>query len=520
MAFKITYSVLDADLTELHKLFDSALNKIKSNLGIEFPYWVGGKPYKSGELLEDRNPSNTGELLSLFHKTPVNEIEKVINEAKKAQSSWGKYSNWKRRAEILKKAADLLSERRMEIASIMALEAGKNRMESLGDVEEGADLLRYYATQLEEANGFLKPMAKLSKNENAKSILRPYGLFLVIAPFNFPLALVAGMSSGALSGGNSIIIKPSRETPWTAQKFYECLRDAGMPDGVVNLIYGTGAEIGDLLIKNRAIDGIVFTGSYYVGMRILREFSSEYPKPCILEMGGKNAAIICQSANLEKAISGCYRSSFGLTGQKCSALSRIYVHKSIKEKFISLLVEKTKTMVIGDPTDKEVFMGPLINEKGVKIHLQAIKEAKKSGKIHCGGNDLRKNPKFSKGFFVEPTIAEVPRGHRLFKNELFCPFIVIDTFENIEEAVKEASNVIYGLTGGIFSENKNEIEYFFEHMEAGVLYANRSTGATTGAWPGVQPFCGWKGSGSTGKGGCGPHYVAQFMREQSQTLME
>ncbi|MBI4404193.1 MAG: aldehyde dehydrogenase family protein [Deltaproteobacteria bacterium] len=520
MAFRITYSVLNADMSELHKEFDSTLAKVRLGLGKEYPYWMGGKAGTSGQFLEDFNPANTDELLGRFHKTPSKEMDRMMEIARGAQVAWGHPSNWKERIRILRKAADLISERRLEIAVCMGLECGKNRLECLGDVEEGADLLRYYAGQLEEANGFVKPMGKLSPNENAVSILKPFGVFLVVAPFNFPLALVAGMCGGALLGGNSVVLKPSRETPWCSQKFYECMRDAGLPEGVLQVVHGTGSEMGDVLIRHRAVDGIVFTGSYEVGMKIMREFSTAHPKPCILEMGGKNPAIICESADLTKAVEGCWRSAFGATGQKCSALSRIYVHKKIKEDFLDRLCEKTMTTVIGDPTDKSVFMGPLITERSLKTHLSAIQEAKKDGKILCGGEDIRKDPKLAKGHFAQPTIVEVPRGHRFFRDELFTPFLAVDTFEKLEDAIEQSNQANYGLTAGIFSAKKEEIDTFMDKMHSGILYANRGTGATTGAWPGVQPFCGWKGSGSTGKGGCGPYYVAQFMREQSQTRME
>lgn len=519
MAFRITYSVLNADLTELHKEFDAALQKVKSSLGKDYPYWIGGKPGTSGQFIDNYNPANTDELLGRFHKTPLKEIDRMMENAQKAAVAWGKTANWRERVRIARKAADLMSERRLEIACCMGLECGKNRLECLGDVEEGADLLRYYAAQLEEAQGFVKQMGKLSPNEDAKSVLRPLGVFLVVAPFNFPVALVAGMSSGALLGGNAVVLKPSRETPWSSQKFYECMRDAGLPDGVLQVVQGTGSEMGDVLTRHKAVNGIVFTGSYEVGMRIMREFSTGYPKPCILEMGGKNPAIICEKADLTKAVDGCWRSAFGLTGQKCSALSRVYVHKKLKDEFLRRLVEKTRATVIGDPLDKTVFMGPLITEKALQVHLKAIEDARRDGKILCGGEDLRKNPKYSKGWFAQPTIAEVPRGNRLFQDELFSPFLVVDSFSTLEEAIGEANNVNYGLTAGVFSESKDDVEYFMENIQAGVCYANRATGATTGAWPGVQPFCGWKGSGSTGKGGCGPYYVAQFMREQSQTRM-
>lgn len=519
MAFRITYSVLNADLSELHKEFDGALAKVKSSLGQELPSWIGGRAYTSGRFVVDSNPADTRQLLAKFHVTPVEELERAIDIGRKAQKVWGSMA-YKERIRLMRKAADLISERRLEIAAIMTLEAGKNRIEALGDVEEAADLIRYYATQVEEADGYVKPLARLSPNENTRSVLRPYGLFAVIAPFNFPMALATGMSAGALLGGNSVILKPSVETPWCGEKIYECFRDAGLPEGTFQLVHGPGSEVGKALLTHAKVDGVVFTGSKRVGMEIMHEFVRDTPKPCFLELGGKNPCIVSKDADLDKASDGVMRSAFGMSGQKCSALSRVYVHSSVKDKFTAMLVDKSRLLKMGDPTDKDTYVGPVINEAAVKRYLKAAEDARRDGRILLGAGDPRSTPAFSHGWFVEPTIVEVPHGHRLSRDELFMPFLTVHTFEDFSQAIEMANDCEYGLTGGVFSENKKEVEEFMDRVEAGVLYANRRTGATTGAWPGVQAFCGWKGSGSTGKGGCGPYYVSQFMREQSQTRME
>ena len=520
MSFKITYSVLDADMTEIHKAFDTSLQSVRGNLGNTFPYWTQGKAQESGSFLENYNPAKTDELLAKFHQTPVSEIDAIMNFAEQAYKKW-RLTPWKERCAIFEKAADLISERRMEISAIMALETGKNRMESLGDVEESADLFRWNAKQLHENNGYTRSMGNLSPNEKTTDTLKPYGVFVVISPFNFPMALAAGMGSGAMLGGNTVVFKPSQETPWSALKLFEVLKDAGLPEGVLQLVYGSGSELGKGLTGHPKTAGVAFTGSYEVGMQIQRQLAAgPHPKPCMLEMGGKNPTIIRPSADLDKAITGCFKSAFGLTGQKCSALSRVYVHSSLKDKFIQGLVEKMKGINIGDPTDKDVYVGPLISETAVKTHLNAIELAKKDGKILAGGEDIRSKSEFAKGYFVQPTLAELPKDHRLFRDELFTPFLVVAVVDSMEEAVAECNKANLGLTGGIFSTDKKEIQYFWDHMETGVLYANRESGATTGAWPGVNPFCGWKGSGGSGRGICGPYYTARFMQEQSHTLME
>lgn len=519
MAFKITYSMLSADMEQVHKEFDTALDKVRSSLGKEYPSWIGAKPIESGKLLDDTNPAYTKQVLARFHKVGPKEIDTAFQNAAKAQIDWGA-TPWKERVRLINRAADLISERRMEISAIMSLEVGKNRLEAMGDVEESADLFRYYAKSWEEADGFVRPLGKLSPNENTGDHLRPFGVFAVISPFNFPLALAAGMSGGALLAGNSVILKPSQDAPWCAQKLYECLRDAGLPDGVFQLVYGTGGEIGDALITHPLCDGIAFTGSKEVGMRIYHQFSKDFPKPCLMEMGGKNPTFVCESADLDKAAEGSMKSAFGMSGQKCSALSRLYVHASRKDDFLNLLIEKARKIVTGDPTKKEVYMGPVINAKAAEKYLSAVAQAKKDGKILLGGEDLRSTPEFANGHFVSPTIAEAPGTSPIFREEYFAPFLAVTTFTDLKAAIATANQSEYGLTAGIFTERKEEIQFFMDHIQAGVLYANRRTGATTGAWPGVQSFCGWKGSGSTGKGGCGPYYAAQFGREQSRTIME
>lgn len=519
MAFRVTYSVLNADLSELHKSYDEALKKVRASLGAEFPSHIQGKDYRSGEFITDRNPANENEILATFHAVGEKDAETAFDVAKTAQKKWAAMG-WKARVAILKKAADLISERNMKYSVIMSLETGKNRLESLGDVEESADLLRYYCAQVEEADGFARPLGKLSPNEDTRDILKPFGVFVVIAPFNFPMALAAGMSAGALLGGNSVILKPSQETPWSAENLYECLRDAGMPEGVFQLLHGAGSKLGNFLANHPKHDGIAFTGSKDVGMQLLRSsVAGNYAKPCFVELGGKNACVISSKGDLTKAVEGVARSAFGLTGQKCSALSRVYVHESLKNTFAEKLIARIGQIKIGDPTRQDVYMGPIINKRAMDKFDAAVTAAKSAGRILCGGNNLRAQSEYANGFFVPPTLIEIDHAHPVARDEHFAPLLTLHSFKTLEEGLRLANDSDYGLTAGFFSEDKSEVDYFMDQMEAGVLYANRQTGATTGAWPGIQSFTGWKASGASGKGGCGPYYVWQFMREQSQTRM-
>jgi len=516
---KITYTSANADMEEFHRRFDEALTTIKKQYGMEHPLWINYKAVKSIlPPIVDTSPIDTSVVLGKFASATPDQVSEAIKAAKAAQKGWGRMP-WQDRLKILRKAASLIRERKYEIAAVMSVEVGKSRMESMGDAEESADLIDYYCKQMEEAEGYVKPLGKLLPNEKTCSVLRPFGVFVCIAPFNFPMALSTGMSSAALMAGNAVVYKPAQDTPWTGIKLYEVYRDAGIPVGVFHYVSGTGANMGDAMWRNPDVDGIVFTGSKEVGMRMGKEFSKDWPKPVLMELGGKNPAIVCESADLDMAAEGIMKSAFGLQGQKCSACSRAYVHKSVADAFLEKLLAKTKVIVMGDPSQKDVYFGPVVNAKAVKTFEEAVISAKRGGKILIGGERL-KGGVFDKGNFVAPTIAQLPLDHELFMRELFVPFLSVGIVDSLDQAIAESNRAEYGLTAGIFSKKQAEIEKFFDEIESGVCYANRKTGATTGAWPGVQSFCGWKGSGSTGKGGCGPYYVAQFMREQSRTVME
>jgi 1-pyrroline-5-carboxylate dehydrogenase len=340
----------------------------------------------------------------------------------------------------------------------------------------------------------------------------------VISPFNFPLALAAGPAGGALVAGNTAVFKPASATPLLGYKLYEVRAEAGMPPGVFNFITGGGSTAGQELIEHADVDGIVFTGSKDVGMHLIRDNATRrVPRPLIIEMGGKNPAIIMPSADIDKASDGVMRSAFGAQGQKCSACSRVYVTKAIRAEFVRLLVEKTKKIAIGNPLRRDVYMGPVINEDAVKTFERAVAQARRDGgTILAGGRRLTEGD-FAHGHFVEPTIIDgLPTNHPLFSEELFVPITVLGDVTTLDEAIDLANSTEYGLTAGVFSEDDAEIQRFFDRIQAGVTYVNRRAGATTGAWPGINSFGGWKASGSTGRGTGGPYYVQQFMREQSR----
>ena len=516
---KITYTSTNVDLSAFHDRFDAALTRVRAEAGRTHPLYVDGARIQPNRpTFLDVSPIDTREVLGAFASATREHVDAAVQSARRAQRDWARLA-WRERVAIMHGAATLIRERKFELAATMAIEVGKSRFESMGDAEESADLIDYYCGQVEDADGFVRRMASPTPIERNTDVLRPYGVFACIAPFNFPLALSAGMSGAALVAGNAVVYKPAEDTSWTGLRLYEVYRDAGVPPGVFNYLTGHRDEIGDVLWQHPGIDGVVFTGSKAVGLRIHAGISTRWIKPALLELGGKNATIVTESADVDAAAEGTVRSAFGLAGQKCSATSRVYVAQSIADAYLESVLEKTAALRIGDPTERDVFVGPVINERAVVRFERAVAQAAREGTILAGGGRLREGV-FSHGHFVAPTVARLPVESTLFLEELFVPFVSIGVVAGLEEAIAETNKAEYGLTAGIFSRSPAEVERFFDEVEAGVCYANKRTGATTGAWPGAQPFCGWKGSGSTGKGGCGPYYVAQFMREQSRTVIE
>jgi 1-pyrroline-5-carboxylate dehydrogenase len=517
---KITYATLRADNEELHAAFEAGVAQARARLGQEHPNVIAGAARSGEGTFELRSPIDQDIVVGRFARGRREDIRDAIAAAREAQPAW-QAIGWEGRIAILRRAAELISERLMEYGALMAIEVGKNRIEALGEVEEGADMLRYYAQTAEDDGFFERPMGNLGDPAtHTRSILRPLGVFGVIVPFNFPLALAAGPTGAAMLAGNTCVVKPARSGAMSAVLLMEAYRDAGLPAGVCNLVMGPGESVGEELASSEDIDGIVFTGSYEVGMGLQRTFSKRYPRPCIVEMGGKNPAIVMGSADLDEAAEGIMRSAFGLGGQKCSANSRVYVERTVHDELVRRLVEMTERITIGDPLVRENWLGPLTNQAAVDRHQDAVADARRDGSVFTGGEALRDGD-LARGFYVEPTVVgHLPAGHRLFRDELFAPFTAVHAVDSLDEALALSNESVYGLTAGIYSERQDEVDRFLERIQAGVLYVNRRAGATTGAWPGVQPFGGWKGSGSTGKAALGPWYVSQFLREQSHTIVD
>jgi 1-pyrroline-5-carboxylate dehydrogenase len=515
---KITYATLSDSNEEIHSGYEAGLTEARTLLGGSYGNFVNGAWTTGGATFEKHTPID-GSLVGTFAKGDRTTAKAAIAAAKAAYPAWSARS-WKERVALIRAAAELISDRQFVYSALLSIEVGKNRLEALGDVEETADFFRIYASEVERNDGYTHVMGNLGDAKvQTKTILKPYGVWAVISPFNFPFALMGGPVGGAMVAGNTVVLKPSSDAPLSAVLLARALKDAGIPDGVFNMVMGPGDSVGAELQENHDVAGITFTGSSEVGMQVYRSFAKNYPKPVIVEMGGKNPTIISKHADIEKAAEGVMRSAFGLGGQKCSANSRVYVEASVHDAFVAALVEKTKALKVGDPTVRGVFLGPIINQRSVDTFLKACDEAKRDGTIVVGGTRLM-DGELSKGFYVAPTIVTgLPATHRLFRDELFVPFVVVTKVGSFEEGIALANESDYALTAGCFTEDEAEIRTFLDTIDGGVIYVNRRAGSTTGAWPMVQPFGGWKKSGTTGKSGGGLYYVPQYLREQSQTIV-
>ncbi len=517
---KITYATLSADNEDLHTGFEAAVDRVRADFGAHYRNYIDGQWRDAEQRFEVRTPIDRDVLLGTVASGTTADLDDAVAAARLAQPAWAA-TPWQERLAIMRRAGDLISDRLMDLSALMSFEVGKNRIESLGEVEESADLIRYYAQTMEDNAGYDHPLGNLGDDAvHTRSILRPHGVFGVISPFNFPMALAAGPSSAAMMAGNTVVVKPASASPLSAVRMVEAYIDAGVPAGVINLVMGPGETVGQALQDHPGIDGIVFTGSYEVGMRLFHSFSTDFPRPCIVEMGGKNPAIVTASADLDEAAEGIMRSAFGFGGQKCSANSRVYVERSVHDELVRRLVEKTEGIVVGDPIQRANWLGPVIDQRAVDRHQEAVAEARRDGQVFIGGEALTDGD-LERGTYVEPTvIGGLPASHRVFREEFFAPLTAVAAVDSLDEALTLANDSLYGLTAGVYAEDPAEVQQFLDGIHAGVLYVNRRAGATTGAWPGIQAFGGWKGSGSTGKAGLSMYYVAQFLREQSHTIVD
>ncbi len=519
--YRLTYSTMFDPPESLHQRFEAALDEARTKMGALHPMWIDGGPRVTASSFEVRSPIDSDWLLGSFPVAGGTEVEAAIAAARQSFVGWAR-TGWRERIAILRRAAALIEARVFSLSACLSIEVGKNRMESLGEVQETADLINWYCDRLEEDEGFDRrlpddPLPGFSSRNRVR--LRPYGVWAVIAPFNFPFALAGGPIAAALACGNTVVFKTASATAWSGALLMQVFHEAGLPPGVLNHLTGPGAGAGQALARHPQVAGITFTGSAEVGSAIIGHYAGgRWQRPCIAEMGGKNAAIVSRHADLERAAAGIVRSAFGLQGQKCSACSRIYVERPVARALAQRIVALTEAIQVGDPTLRGNWMGPVINRSALERYRRAIDAIAAQGSLYTGGRILDEGD-LARGCFVAPTIASAPAGHPLWRDEQFLPMALLGEVDSVDEAIALANQSDYGLTAGFYGAT-GEIDTFLDGIEAGVVYVNRPQGATTGAWPGYQPFGGWKASGSTGKAIGSWWYLPLYLREQSQTVVD
>jgi 1-pyrroline-5-carboxylate dehydrogenase len=516
---RVTYTNIGIDFSSLHAMLDREIPAAKARIGRSVDNLIAGVPDREGRSYEVTSPLDRELRLGRFVEASPETVGRALAAARKAAPGWAR-TPWEERVRIIEAAGANLAERRFDLGIACLLEVGKSRYEAIGEAEEALDIIPFYAEEMRRNSGFLRQLASAVPGETSNTRLRPYGVFAVIGPYNFPIATPINLTTSALITGNTVVFKPSYGNGLTASIVVDCFVRAGLPAGVLNLICG-GDATGKALIEGD-IDGAAFTGSMEVGHAIhSRIGNGPGVRPVIAEMGGKNATVVSASADLDTAAEGLVRSAFGLQGQKCSACEVAYIEAAVYDELVPMIVEKTSRLVVGSPAeDKDVFLGPLIDDRAGERYASAAAEARRDGKVLFGGSRLCGGI-HDGGIYVEPLlVADLAPDHKQVREELFLPYLTLQKVASLEEGIERANSVRYGLTAGFYGRDPDALRTFLDRIEAGTVYANRRSGATTGAWPGIQSFGGWKGSGLTGKNAFGPHYLPLFMREQSQTLMQ
>ncbi len=490
-----------------------ALKKVEAELGGDFPLIIGGERITTEEKIESYNPADKSQLIGRVSKASQELAEKAMQEAEKAFKTWKKVKP-EIRADVLFKAAAIIRRRKHEFSAMLTKEAGKPWNEADADTAEAIDFLEYYGRQmLLMKDG--RPVESRPGEYNRYDYI-PLGIGIVISPWNFPFAIMAGTTVAAVVTGNTVLLKPASTTPVVAYKFIEVLEEAGLPAGVVNFVPGSGAEVGDYLVDHPKTRFISFTGSRDVGLRINQRASvlnkgQVWIKRVIAEMGGKDTIVVDKEADLELAAQSIVKSAFGFSGQKCSACSRVVIVKDVYDQVVERVTELTKELKVGNPVDPTNFMATVIDQNAFNKITEYIEIGKKEGRLVAGGT-----ADDSVGYFVQPTVfVDVDPSARIMKEEIFGPVVAIAKADTFEEAIDIANDTEYGLTGAVITKNRENLEYAREEFHVGNLYFNRGC---TGAIVGYQPFGGFNMSGTDSKAG-GPDYLTLHMQAKTTSEM-
>ena len=485
-----------------------ALEKVKRELGQTYPLIIGGKKITNEAMFASRNPSQPDQVVGYFSSATVEQVDAAVESAAVAFETW-KQVPAEKRAGHLFAAADLLKARRFEFNAWMIYEVGKSWPEADGDTAEAIDFMEFYAREMMRLTED-QPIVKIEGEDN-QLVYIPLGVGAVIPPWNFPAAIMVGMTSAAFVTGNTVVLKPASTSPMIAWQFMRILEEIGLPAGIVNFLTGSGSTIGDALIEDGRVRFIAFTGSRDVGLRI-NELAAKprkgqrWLKRTILEMGGKDAVVVDETADLDAAAEGIVSSAFGFQGQKCSAGSRAIIVEKVYDQVLQKVIEKTKKLTMGDVTKPETYMGPVVDENAMKKITDYIEVGKKEGRLVVGGGH------HGPGYFIEPTvIADVDPHARIAQEEIFGPVLAVVKARDFDDALHIANDTEYGLTGALYSKDEKRIERAKNEYHVGNLYFNRKC---TGALVGVHPFGGFNMSGTDSKAG-GRDYLLLFTQAKA-----
>lgn len=487
-----------------------ALASVGAQLGREYDLVVGGERIRTEGKILSINPARPAQIVGLHQKGGVEHAEKALAAALKAFETWSRVAV-SERAALLLRTAEIIRGRKFEFVAWLVYEVGKNWAEAGADVGETIDFLKFYAREALRLASVIPPIQYPGERDELLYI--PLGAGAVIPPWNFPFAIMAGMTAAAIVTGNTVVLKPSSDSPTIAAKFVEALEEAGMPDGVVNFCPGSGASFGNAIVEDPKTRFIAFTGSKAVGLEIHARAAKTQPgqiwiKRTILEMGGKNSILVCEDADLDAAVEGVVASAFGFSGQKCSACSRAIIEAPIYDAFLDRIRERAARLTVGNPVENP-DLGPVINKAALDSILGYIETGKKEGRLIAGGH-APVTP--DGGFYLEPTVfSDIPPNGVLAQEEIFGPVLAILKAADFDEALAVANHTEYGLTGSVYSNDRRKLDRARGEFHVGNLYFNRKC---TGAMVGAHPFGGFNMSGTDSKAG-GPDYLYLFTQAKS-----
>jgi 1-pyrroline-5-carboxylate dehydrogenase len=488
----------------------AAIEKIRSQLGREYDLIINGKRVKTDAKIKSLNPSKPSQVVGIHQKAGKEHVEPAMNAALAAFETWSR-TPIEERVSLLFRAADLLRERKFEFMAWLVFEVSKNWAEADADIGETIDFLEFYAREALRLSQAETPVQLPGERDRLMYI--PLGVGAVIPPWNFPCAIMAGMTVASIVCGNTVILKPSSDSPTIAAKFIELLEEVGMPEGVVNFCPGAGASFGDAIVAHPRTRYVAFTGSREVGLHINKSAATQAPgqiwiKRTVLEMGGKDAIVVDADADIDSAVEGVASAAFGFQGQKCSACSRAIIDERIYDKFIEKLKARVEKIQVGDPAEN-ANMGAVINEGSMNTILGYIEQGKKDGRLLTGGG---RATNAGEGYYLQPTVfVDIPARSKLEQEEIFGPVLAVIKSKSFEHALEIANDTEFGLTGAVYTKNPDKIDYAIREFHVGNLYINRKC---TGAMVGAHPFGGFNMSGTDSKAG-GPDYLYLFTQAKS-----